>query len=65
MVTPTLLNLLVGSADLASNSIQKAVFQLPPALLVDSAAAWLLWSCSTLGNFMDCSPPDSSVHGIL
>ena len=24
-----------------------------------------LWSCPTLCNPMDCSPPDSSVHGIL
>ena len=23
-----------------------------------------LWSCQTLCNFMDCSPPGSSVHGI-
>ena len=27
--------------------------------------AKLLQSCLTLCNFMDCSPPDSSVHGIL
>ena len=25
----------------------------------------LLQSCSTSCNLMDCSPPDSSVHGIL
>ena len=24
-----------------------------------------LWSCPTLCNSMDCSPPCSSVHGIL
>ena len=27
--------------------------------------AKLLQSCLTLCNFMDCSPPGSSVHGIL
>ena len=27
--------------------------------------AKLLWSYPTLCNPMDCSPPDSSVHGIL
>ena len=27
--------------------------------------AKLLQSCLTLGNAMDCSPPGSSVHGLL
>ena len=30
-----------------------------------SVRAKLLQSCPTLGNPMDCSPPGSSVYGIL
>ena len=33
----------------------------PPKETVCSEAQW----CLTLCNLMDCSPPDSSVHGII
>ena len=38
---------------------------LPYAHIYTAAAAKALQSCPTLCNPMDCSPPGSSVHGIL
>ena len=35
------------------------------AFLAAAAAAKLLQLCPTLSDPMDCSPPDSSVHGIF
>ena len=34
-------------------------------LLIAGECAWPLQSCPTLCDTMDCSPPGSSVHGIL
>ena len=33
--------------------------------LEHNVCAWSLESCQTVGDTMDCSPPGSSVHGIL
>ena len=38
---------------------------IPPDFLLIQSAAKLLQPCPTLCDLMDCSPPGSSVHGIL
>ena len=43
--------------------VEKACLAFP--VTVYAATAKSLQSCPTLYNPMDCSPPDSSVHGIL
>ena len=42
-----------------------SIFQHPPEMLISEQGAAAAQSCPTLGDPMDCSPPGSSVPGIL
>ena len=41
---------------------KRAVIQ---QLIAQRSEVLVVWSCLTLQDLMDCSPPGSSVHGIL
>ena len=52
------------------NCLRAAIWSSPPLISTvqhssEHTCAKLLQSCLTLRNPMDCSPPGSSVHGIL
>ena len=53
------------SPELQTDSLLSELQGSPLSLLAAAVAAKSLQSCLTLYDSMDCSPPGSSVHGIL
>ena len=52
-------------SSIALHSVNSNQTLFPPQLGFQGVCAKLLQLCSTLCDPMDCSPPGSSVHGIL
>ena len=55
----------IEPTSLRSPALVTGFFITKPSAAAAAAAAKSLQSCPTLSNPMDCSPPGSSVHGIL